>query len=88
VTGCIWNPQKVLDIVIPVISMSYDIMFHMTGINLIYDRIKFSNQTYFSILSNGYMFSIRISKIYNESFQSWEFILALELYGVQENYGI
>ena len=67
--------------------MSYDITFHMTGIYLVYDSIKFYNQTHFSILSNGNMSSISPSNSYNESFQSWGFIFQ-ELFGVQEIYGI
>ena len=67
--------------------MSYDIMFHMTGIYLVYDRFIFSIQTLVSFLSNGCMSSISTSNIYNESFRSWEFFFQ-ELYDVQENYGI
>jgi hypothetical protein len=53
--------------------MSYDISVHhdMSVIYLSYDTSLYSNKTHVSILSSGYMASIKASNTHNESLHKW-----------------
>jgi hypothetical protein len=53
------------------ISMSYDILVHISVMYLSYDTNLFSNKIHVSILSSGYMASIKASHTRNDSLHMW-----------------